>query len=138
MKAATATLSVFFVLGAASSTLANTYGSVEPVANGDVVDTSPIRRQPLSVREAFADRLLECGVVQRVEDALTSTHAISTINNLNTHFEVGAGGFAGETNPAYVYTVIDNGPNSASNADIKVLTDGLGYVLSQGSAFLTL
>ena len=48
----------------------------------------------------------------------------------------GAGGFAGDTNPAYVYTVIDNGPNAASLDDIKVLTDSLGYVLSQGSAFL--
>ncbi len=49
---------------------------------------------------------------------------------------MGAGGFAGSTNPAYVYTVIDSGPNAASNDDIKVLTDSLGYVLSQGSAFL--
>ncbi len=42
----------------------------------------------------------------------------------------------GETNRAYVYTVIDGGPNAASIGDIKVLTDSLGYVLSQGSAFL--
>ena len=69
-------------------------------------------------------------------DALSSTGAITTINGLNTHFEVGAGGFAGSTNPAYVYTVIDSGPNAASIDDIKVLTDSLGYVLSQGSAFL--
>jgi len=34
----------------------------------------------------------------------------------------------GETNPAYVYTVIDGGPNAASIGDIKVLTDSLGYV----------
>jgi hypothetical protein len=32
--------------------------------------------------------------------------------------------------------VIDSGPNGASQADVKVLTDSLGYVLSQGSAFL--
>ena len=86
MKAATAILSVLLVLGAASTTLANTYGSVEPVANSDVVNTSSLQRQPIVVREAFADRLLDCGIVQRVEDALTSTRAISTINNLNTHF----------------------------------------------------
>ena len=49
---------------------------------------------------------------------------------------MGAGGFAGNTNPSYVYTVIDGGPNGASIGDIKVLTDSLGYVLSQGSAFL--
>ena len=31
---------------------------------------------------------------------------------------------------------MDDGPNAASTADVKVLTDSLGYVLSQGSAFL--
>ena len=115
---------------------ANTYGSVEPIANPDVIDTTPLRNQPLRVREAFATRLLQCGVVGQVVDVLSATHAIKTINNLNTSFSVGAGGFAGATNPAYVYTVIDNGPNAASTDDIKVLTDSLGYVLSQGSAFL--
>jgi len=74
--------------------------------------------------------------VDDVIDVLSKTDAISTVNDLNTHFQVGAGGFAGATNPAYVYTVIDSGPNAASSADVKVLTDSLGYVLSQGSAFL--
>ena len=115
---------------------ANTYGSVEPIANPDVIDTTPLRNQPLRVREAFATRLLQCGVVGQVVDVLSATRAIKTINNLNTSFSVGAGGFAGATNPSYVYTVIDNGPNAASVDDIKVLTDSLGYVLSQGSAFL--
>jgi hypothetical protein len=32
--------------------------------------------------------------------------------------------------------VIDDGPNAASQEDVKVRTDSLGYVLSQGSAFL--
>ena len=114
---------------------ANTYGSVEPIANPDVIDTTPLRNQPLRVREAFATRLLQCGVVGQVVDVLSATRAIKTINNLNTSFSVGAGGFAGETNPAYVYTVIDSGPNAASQSDIKVMTDSLGYVLSQGSAF---
>jgi hypothetical protein len=71
-----------------------------------------------------------------VVDALSSTGAITTINGLNTHFAVGAGGFAGRTNPSYVYTVIDDGPNAASVGDVKVLTDSLGYVMSQTSAFL--
>ena len=115
---------------------ASTYGSVEPLANPAVIDTRPLSEQPLSVREAFATRLLQCGIVSRVVDALSSTGAITTINDLNTHFAVGAGGFAGRTNPAYVYTVIDDGPNAASLADVKVLTDSLGYVLSQASAFL--
>jgi hypothetical protein len=109
---------------------------VEPIANSAVIDTSALQNQPLRVREAFANRLFACGIVTRVVEALTSTGAISTINNLNTQFSVGAGGFAGATNPAYVYTVIDNGPNAASTDDVRVLTDGLGYVLSQASAFL--
>lgn len=115
---------------------ANTFGSVEPIANPAVIDTTPLRDQSLKVREAFATRLLQCGIVSRVVEALTSTGAITTINDLNTRFAVGAGGFAGHTNPAYVYTVIDDGPNAASMGDVQVLTDSLGYVLSQGSAFL--
>ena len=93
---------------------ANTYGSVEPLANAAVIDTRPLMNQPLKIREAFAARLLQCGLVRRVVDVLSSTGAITTINDLNTHFAVGAGGFAGRTNPSYVYTVIDNGPNAAS------------------------
>jgi hypothetical protein len=122
------------VLG--STLEANTFGSVEPIANPAVIDTTTLRDQPLSIREAFATRLLQCGIVSQVVDVLSSTGAITTINSLNTSFAVGAGGFAGSTNPAYVYTVIDDGPNAASLADVKVLTDSLGYVLSQGSAFL--
>src|SRR5262249_53458142 len=72
----------------------------------------------------------------QVIDTLSSSGATTTIDDLNTHFKVGAGGFARDTNPSYVYTVIDGGPNAASHDDIKVLTDSLGYVLSQGSAFL--
>jgi hypothetical protein len=123
-----------FPLGAALQ--ANTYGSVEPLANPAVLDTSLLRDQPLRVREAFATRLLQCGIVSKVIEVLSSTGAIRTINTLNTQFAVGAGGFAGETNPSYVYTVIDDGPNAASRRDIKILTDSLGYVLSQASAFL--
>jgi hypothetical protein len=115
---------------------ANTYGSVEPIANPAVIDTSLLRDQPLRIREAFATRLLQCGIVSQVVDVLSSTHAITTINDLNTRFAVGAGGFAGATNPSFVYTVIDQGPNAASLEDVEVLTDSLGFVLSQGSAFL--
>lgn len=115
---------------------ANKYGSVEPIANPAVIDTTPLRDQPLKVREAFATQLLQCGIVSQVVNALSSTGAITTINNLNTSFAVGAGGFAGATNPSFVYTVIDHGPNAASMGDVKVLTDSLGFVMSQGSAFL--
>ena len=119
-----------------STVLANTYGSVEPVANTAVIDTNPLRDKSLDVREAFAARLLQCGIVDDVIAVLSATKSITTINGLNTHVEVGAGGFFGETNPSFVYTVIDSGPNAASLADVARLTDGLGYVLSQGSAFL--
>ena len=124
------------VFSLCSTVQANKYGSVEPIANSDVIDTTPLREQPLRVREAFATRLLQCGIVSRVVDALTSTGAITTINALNVSFAVGAGGFAGATNPSYVYTVLDDGPNAASIEDVKVLTNSLGYVLSQESAFL--
>jgi hypothetical protein len=115
---------------------ANTYGSVEPFVNEAVLDASRLLDQPLRVREAFAERLLQCGIVSRVINALSSTGAITTINALNTHVAVGAGGFAGRTNPSFVYTVIDDGPNGASHDDVRVLTDGLGYVMSQASGFL--
>jgi len=134
VKASLVAAVLSFALGATLQ--ANTYGSVEPIANPAVIDTTPLRHQPLRVREAFATRLLQCGIVSRVVEALSSTGAITTINDLNTHVAVGAGGFAGSTNPSFVYTVIDSGPNAASIADIKVLTDSLGYVMSQGSAFL--
>jgi hypothetical protein len=136
MRARVLVLSALASLALLTSAEANTYGSVEPIANPAVIDTDPLRDKSLRVRGEFAQRLLTCGIVDRVVDALTSKGAIATINNLNTSFEVGAGGFAGHTNPAFVYTVIDSGPNAASNADVKVLTDSLGYVLSQGSAFL--
>jgi hypothetical protein len=134
------TARVFFValssLSLVADAGANTFGSVEPIANPAVIDTRPLREQDLEVRVEFARRLFGCGIVDDVIGALTAARAIRTVNDLNTRFEVGAGGFAGETNPAYVYTIIDDGPNAASLDDVKVLTDSLGYVLSQGSAFL--
>jgi len=130
------TVTIVLFLSLSGTVQANKYGSVEPIANPVVIDTALLRDQSLKVREAFAGRLLQCGVVSQVVDALTSTGAITTINDLNTHFAVGAGGFAGSTNPSFVYTVIDDGPNAASIADVKVLTDSLGFVLSQFSAFL--
>jgi hypothetical protein len=128
------TVVVCLALGATLT--ASTYGSVEPFANAAVIDTTALTNQPLRVREAFATRLLQCGIVDRVIDALSSTGAITTVNKLNTHFQVGAGGFMGETNPSFVFTIIDDGPNAASERDVKILTDGLAYVLSQASAFL--
>jgi hypothetical protein len=136
MKTATCFKSVVLSLVFASVALGNTFGSVEPIANQAVIDTTPLREQSLRVREAFAERLLQCGIVDQVIAVLTSHRSITTVNGLNTRVEVGAGGFMGATNPSFVYTVADSGPNAASNGDIKVLTDSLGYVMSQGSAFL--
>jgi hypothetical protein len=137
MKAATVLKTIVLTLALASSALANnTYGSVEPIINEAVVNTGPLQDQPLAVRKAFAERALQCGVVDQVMALLISSRSVTTINSLNTRFEIGAGGFAGRTNPSFVYTVIDSGPNAASQNDIKVLTDGLGFVLSQASAFL--
>ncbi|MDH4279640.1 MAG: hypothetical protein OEW83_16330 [Acidimicrobiia bacterium] len=114
----------------------NTYGSVEPVPNPAIIDTTPIRDLSLTTREALADRILACGVVDDVITALTETGAISTITASNSIFDVSAGGFAGSTSPAIVYTMTDSGPGAASHDDIEILTDSLGYVFSQGSAFL--
>jgi hypothetical protein len=136
MRVVTKVVTGILVVSFCATLQANTYGSVEPIANPAVIDTTPLRDQPLKVREAFARRLLQCGIVSDVVDVLSATRAIRTINGLNTHVEVGAGGFAGETNPSFVYTVLDEGPNAASIEDVQVLTNSLGYVLSQGSAFL--
>jgi hypothetical protein len=113
-----------------------TFGSVEPIANPVVLDTRPLRERSLEVRAAFAQRLFDCGTVDRVVEVLTASGAIGTITPQNTSFAVTAGGFNGRTNPAYGYEITDSGPGSASHADIAVLTNALGYVFSQGSAFL--
>lgn len=136
MKTATILCACVLWLALGSSVLATTYGSVEPIATPDVIDTGILRAQRLEVRTAFAQRLLQCGLVDQVIGVLRSTKSIKTINGLNIQFEVGAGGFAGATNPSFVYTVLDSGPNAATHDDVRIVTDSLGYVLSQGSAFL--
>jgi len=113
-----------------------TYGAVEAIPNPAVVDTQPLRDQSLAVREALVERVLACGYVDRVLDALTETGAISTIDDDNSSFAVGAGGFAGRTTASIAYTVVDSGPEAATEGDVEVLTNSLGYVFSQGSAFL--
>jgi len=136
MKTATISTAIVLWLTLSSPALATTYGSVEPIATPDVINTSLLKAQRLDVRAAFAERLLQCGIVEDVVGVLVSNKSITTINGLNTRIELGAGGFFGETNPSYVFTIIDSGPNAASHDDIKVLTDSLAYVMSQASAFL--
>jgi hypothetical protein len=136
MKIATISTAIVLWLTLSSPALATTYGSVEPIATPDVINTSVLKAQRLDVRSAFAERLLQCGILEEVVGVLVSNKSITTINGLNTRIELGAGGFFGETNPSYVFTIIDSGPNAASHDDVKVLTDSLAYVMSQASAFL--
>jgi hypothetical protein len=115
---------------------AETLGSVEPIASTTVVDIAPLVAQDLDVRTAFAERLLQCGIVDDVEGLLSKQGVTRSINDRNTRFRVAAGGFAGNTNPTYAFTVLDSGPNAATHADFQRLTDSLGYVMSQDSVFL--
>ena len=73
--AAIVSLSLGVTLGA------STYGSVEPIATPDVIDTSALSAQPLSVREAFAARLLECGIVSRVVPDASFDAEVERISN---------------------------------------------------------
>jgi hypothetical protein len=115
---------------------AESVASVEPIASASVVNIMPFLENPLEVRAAFAERLLRCGIVDDVERALSNARATPTINDRNTHVRLSAGGFAGTTDPTYAFSLDDTGRNAASHADIQLLTDSLGYVMSQDSVFL--
>src|SRR5262245_14402747 len=115
---------------------ATTYISVEPIPNRDVVGENALARI-LTVGypnlELWGNRLLnDCGIVQNVIDTLVSNGAISTVNPGNTRFLVAAGGFEAVTDPSYVITIQDSGPNAVSAIDINVLDNALGYVFNQG------
>jgi hypothetical protein len=120
----------------AQQVAATTYISAEPIPTQDVVGQNAldlIESVGYSNLELWSNRLLnQCNIVQNVIDVLTSNGAITTINSGNTRFRVAAGGFEGVTNPSFVFTVEDSGPNAASAADVAVLSNALGYVLSQG------
>ena len=115
---------------------ATTHISAEPIPTQDVVGQNAldlIEGIGYSNLELWSNRLLnDCNVVQSVIDVLAANGAISTVNSINTKFLVAAGGFEAVTNPSFVFTVQDSGPNAASAADIDVLSNALGYVLSQG------
>lgn len=120
----------------AHSLKATTYISVEPIPNRDVVGQEALAAI-LGVGypnlERWSDRLLnDCGIVQRVIDALTTNGAIETVNAANISFRVAAGGFEAVTNPSFVATVDDSGDDAVSEQDVDVLDNALGYVLSQG------
>jgi hypothetical protein len=117
---------------------ATTFMSVEPIPSRDVVGQDALVKI-LGVGypnlEQWSNRLLnECGIVQEVIDVLASHGAISTVdtgNTGNTSVRVAAGGFEGNTNPSYVFTVKDSGFDAVSEADVDVLDNALGYVLNQ-------
>jgi hypothetical protein len=120
----------------AHAAAATTYISVEPIPSRDVVGQDALV-QILSAGypnlERWSNRLLnDCGIVQRVIDALASNGAITTLNAGNTSFRVAAGGFESVTNPSFVATVQDSGPGGVSEEDVDVLDNALGFVLNQG------
>jgi hypothetical protein len=115
---------------------ATTYISVEPIPNRDVVGDATlalIRSIGYSRLERWSERFLtECLAVDNVIFALSAHGAITSVTPTNTRFVVAAGGFEGATNPSYVATVDDSGPDAASARDVDVLDNALGYVLNQG------
>jgi hypothetical protein len=114
-----------------------TYMSIETVPNRDVVGEDvvvTIRSIGYANLERWSQRLLdECRVVDSVIDALAAHAAISSVTSTNTRVVVAAGGFEGSTNPSFVFTVKDSKADSVTEADVDVLANALGYVLSQGS-----
>jgi len=116
---------------------ATTHMSVEPIPNRDVIgadNLALLRSIGYSRLARWSERLLsECRIVDGVIDTLTAHGAITSVTTqTNTRFVVAAGGFEGETNPSYVFTVQDSGPGAVSAADVNVLDNALGYVLNQG------
>jgi len=130
---------VFVALGSmvlGGTALAETVGSVEPIINNGVIETGALTGQDLDIRAAFAERLVQCGVIDDVERLLAAERVTTTINDRNTRFRVAAGGFQGRTSPTFAFSAIDSGANAASHADIQALTDSLGFVMTQDSVFL--
>jgi len=119
----------------AHSVAATTYISAEPIPSGDVVGQAAldtILSAGYSNLELWSNRLLnDCNIVQDVIDTLATNGAITTVNGGNTSVRVAAGGFEAVTDPSYVFTVQDSGPNAVSAADVNVLDNALGYVLNQ-------
>ena len=119
-----------------SSLIATTYISVEPIPTADVVGAEALETilsAGYTNLERWSNRLLnDCGLVQDVIDALRAAGAITTVRGGNTRVRVAAGGFEGQTNPAFVFTVRDSGQRAVSAADVDVLDNALGYVLTQG------
>lgn len=125
------------VLIAANPALATTYISAEPIPTADVIGAANLAKLEsigFANLERWSNRVLnQCGLVDQTIEALTATRAIRTVTTSNTDVVVGAGGFEGVTHPSFVFTLQDSGAGAVSAADISVLSNALGYVLSQGS-----
>src|SRR5262245_33161270 len=106
---------VLLVATLAQPVAATSYISAEPIPTQDVVGQSTldlIEGIGYSNLETWSNRLLnDCNVVQNVINLLAANGAITTINSSNTRFRVAAGGFEAVTNPSFVFTVQDTGPN---------------------------
>jgi hypothetical protein len=131
-----ATIVLLVVTLGAHTVSATTYISVEPIPSGDVVGQATLDRilsAGYANLERWSTRLLDdCGIVEDVIGALRRDGAISTVRAGNFRVRVGAGGFEAVTNPSFIFTLRDSGPEAVSAADIAVLDNALGYVLNQG------
>jgi len=114
---------------------AQTYISAEPIPSASVVgaaNLAAIESLGYPSRALWAQRLQGCGIVDNIVLALWENKAITTLNPLNTRYQVAAGGFQGVTDPSYVFTMVDSGPLAVSQSDVFVLDNALGYALNQG------
>ena len=127
---------VLLVVTLGAHVVATTYISVEPIPSGDVVGQATldmILSAGYPNLERWSTRLLDdCGIVEDVISALRRNGAISTVRAGNLRVRVGAGGFEAVTNPSFIFTLRDSGPEAVSAADVDVLDNALGYVLNQG------
>lgn len=130
-----ATTLLVVTLGA-HTLFATTYVSVEPIPTADVVGQATldtILSAGYANLERWSRRLLDdCEIVDDVIGALRRNDAISTVRGGNLRVRVGAGGFEGVTNPSFIFTVQDSGHDAVSAADVDVLDNAMGYVMSQG------
>jgi hypothetical protein len=126
-----------FIAIAGQSISATTYLSAEPIPTADVIGQANLESLDsigYTNLERWSQRLLnECGAVDDVIALLSANDAITSVTTANSKFNVAAGGFEGVTHPSFVFTIRDSGAGSVSQADVNVLSNALGYVLSQGA-----
>ena len=122
------------IAAAALPACAQTYISAEPIPSGVVVgagNLASIENLGYTNMALWSQRLLGCGIVSNIVNVLSENRAITTLNSINTRYQVAAGGFQGVTDPSYVFTLLDSGPFAVSQSDVFVLDNALGYALNQ-------